>query len=150
MDSKPIVIDQLLGEDQRWTAGQAQADSAVDMWFDPRAGWQSSGGYRRIIVGPTLGQPPATVNPFRAIGPIESIHRVSRHNGACADLIYIDGDHEFGPALEDIRNALRFPDAVILGDDFAPDLPGVRAAVLQAAWESLEMLRVVGRCWRMR
>ena len=48
----------------------------------------------------------------------------------------------------DIDTCLRFG-CTIAGDDFAPDCPGVREAVIDAAWENRLGLRVSGRCWTL-
>lgn len=39
--------------------------------------------------------------------------------GISPDVIYIDADHHYEPAKEDISTALKlFPDAVLVGDDY--------------------------------
>ncbi len=81
MDTKPLVAEPLRGIDQRWNAPKEQAASVRDMWWDGRGGWSSSGGYRRIVQGPS--------NPFATVGAIESVHTFSQHNGARSWLIYI-------------------------------------------------------------
>ena len=98
-DTRPVIIQPLQGLDQRWSAGAPSASVAQDIWYDPRQGWQSAGGYKRIVKGPT--QEGATVNPFAGSGSIESIHHFSQHNGARRWTIYIDGQgrlYQFNPS----------------------------------------------------
>lgn len=97
-DSKPlVVINSLRGLDERWDppAGAGiTASVAEDLWWDARGGWQSAGGYKRIIRGPETippTSPPTYINPFASSGAIESIHWFSQHNGARRWLIYISG-----------------------------------------------------------
>ncbi len=60
-----------------------------------------------------------------------------------ADLVYIDGSHEYGDVFQDILlwsgRALR----VICGDDYSQDHPGVRQAVDQL----LPYANKSNRCW---
>jgi hypothetical protein len=106
-DSRPIVVPALRGLDERWNpprseGGGLTAAVATDLWFDPRGGWQSAGGYKRVIRGPEVQEAPGTyLNPFRNSGAIESIHWFSQHNGARRWLIYIDGGgnlYQFNPS----------------------------------------------------
>lgn len=95
-DSKPAtVVTALRGLDERWEppateAGGLSAVEATDLWWHPRGGWQSSGGYDRLIRGPSAGGGTYT-NPWASSGAIESIHSFSQHNGARRWIIYIDG-----------------------------------------------------------
>jgi hypothetical protein len=87
-ETRPIVINGLAGLDQRWNASAPTAKVAQDLWYEPRGALQSSGGYKRIIRGPS-DQQGGYVNPFEGVGPIESIHWFQQHNGAQRWLIYI-------------------------------------------------------------
>lgn len=74
--------------------------------------------------------------PLR-MASIEGMETV-RNLCAPVDLVYIDADHTYEAALEDIRTASRcFPNALISGDDW--QWPGVRQAVEQFARESGNM-----------
>lgn len=89
MEDRPIVISPLKGIDQRSISAAPSAGRVRDMWYDPRGFWSSSGGYRRMILGPV--NEGVTTNPFATVGAIESIHWFSQHNGARRWLIYVDG-----------------------------------------------------------
>lgn len=108
-DSRPIVIGPLAGVDQRWPAAAPSANRAIDLWYDPRGGWQSAGGYKRIVRGP-LGEG-VIVNPFANVGAIESIHYFSQNTGARRWIIYIDGAGnllQFNPS-EAARSTTPYP-----------------------------------------
>jgi hypothetical protein len=87
-DVRQIRIAPLSGVDERWTANAPSASVAQDLYYDPRQGFQSSGGYKRIIRGPS-DQEGGFRNPFEGVGPISSIHWMSQHNGARRWLIYV-------------------------------------------------------------
>lgn len=67
-------------------------------------------------------------------------------SGFRPDFVYIDGGHEYVEAAFDIHHALRFGVPVV-GDDFAPDWPGVVEAVLQCARDHRAHIAIDGRCW---
>lgn len=96
-DSKPIVVASTVrGLDERWDpSGSAgiSASIAQDLWYDPRGGWQTAGGYRRITRGPTVEG--SVVDPFSTLGPIESIHYFTQHNGSRRWLVYIDASNGY-------------------------------------------------------
>lgn len=89
-NTRPIQLPVLKGIDQRWTSRAPAANVVQDMYWDTRGAWASSGGYRRIILGPAA-EGGGNTNPFAASGAIESIHWFSQHTGARRWLIYIDG-----------------------------------------------------------
>lgn len=71
--------------------------------------------------------------------------------GLRADLIYIDGSHEYNEAYLDIcfYNRLLTPDGVIFGDDI--NLRGVFAAVIRYSTESNQLIdQVDGQFWILK
>ena len=66
------------------------------------------------------------------------------------DLVYVDGDHEMPVVAEDVFNALRFPGARVIGDDYDfREFPAVVGAVHAVALrqEPAREVRNNGRCW---
>ena len=70
--------------------------------------------------------------------------------GVKPDLVYVDGDHREDGAYADIAAVIRlWPKAVLCGDDYATENPGVMRAVERAGAESGRILWQSGRFWRL-
>lgn len=87
VESTPFSLGKAAGLDSRWQAAPNTAAIARGLFHDPRGGWRSCGGYRRILLG-QVNQQGAYVDPFTNIGKIWSLHRFSQHNGAKEWIIF--------------------------------------------------------------
>jgi len=145
-DSKPAtVVTALRGLDERWEppateAGGLSAVEATDLWWHPRGGWQSSGGYDRLIRGPSEGGGVYT-NPFAGRGALESVHFFPQHGLGRSFLIYIDGNgalYQFNPSTA-ARSASP--------GDVAKDRQGttITRTVVQTPWQRSQSVVVADR-----
>ena len=120
----------------------------VDTWLGAPIAWTSEpalkpqlrlhGGYpqlfytfaRNVVDAGLEG----TITPLPASS--DGGHAVLKHFGAEADLIYIDADHDYGPAKCDFEHylALLSPAGMMVGDDFGC-FPGVTRAGQEFAEE---------------
>lgn len=104
----------------------------VDTWLGAPIAWTTQpdlkpslrlhGGYpslfytfARNVVDAGLAD---TITPLPASS--DGGHTVLKHFGARAGLIYIDADHDYGPAKRDFEHYLELlaPDGIMIGDDF--------------------------------
>lgn len=81
VDTEPYTLGAAQGLDQRWKGKPGVAQTAQDLVWDPRGGWRTGPGYRRILKGQPAGGGGYT-NPFTALGQIWSLHRFAQSNGA--------------------------------------------------------------------
>lgn len=70
--------------------------------------------------------------------------------GLMPDLVYVDADHHYQPAKDDIVQSLtHFPDAIIVGDDYG-HYDSVRRAVTEAALQFNKVVHVdQNHCWAL-
>lgn len=97
VESQPYGLGQAMGLDSRWKGAPNTAAVASDLWYDPRGGWRTCGGYRRILLGQFNQQSGQYVNPFASTGKIWSLHRFSQHNGARQWLLFEADDGTSNP-----------------------------------------------------
>lgn len=81
IETRHVTLGQAGGLDERWKASSSSANVCNNLTWDPRGGWRTSSGFRRVLKGQPNGGGGVT-NPFTSIGTIWSIHRFSQHNGA--------------------------------------------------------------------
>lgn len=74
---------------------------------------------------------------------------ILRQTGFVADMVYIDGAHNYHDVIADCRNYFKLvrPGGVIFGDDFAAGHFGVVRAVAEFAEEIEQDLKFAGRKW---
>ena len=115
-----VCVDTWLGAPIAWTTEPAL-----------KASLKLSGGYPQLfrtfarnVVDAGLD---GTITPLPASS--DGGHTVLKHFGARADLVYIDADHDYGPARRDFENYLELltPHGIMVGDDFGC-FPGVTRA----------------------
>lgn len=75
------------------------------------------------------------------------LHQIFQKYHVEPDVVYVDADHHYKPALTDIRNTITFfPYAHIVGDDW--DYPDVQQAVREIAIEFKRHIHAQnGKCW---
>ena len=83
---KTVTIRQLSldGLDESWRQKSSAASTLNHVVYDPRKGWEGSGGYEHLFE--QTGS-----NPFTSGNEIQSIHWFSQHNGARQFLFWEDG-----------------------------------------------------------
>lgn len=86
-DTEHITLGAAAGLDQRWRAGENSAKQCKNLTWDPRGGWRTAGGYRRILRGQP-NQAGVYIDPFTNIGKIWSLHKFSQGNGARSFLLF--------------------------------------------------------------
>ena len=87
-----------------------------------------------------------TVVPLR-MSTLDGVQWLKERN-IVPDVIYIDADHHYEAALQDIRHSLlAFPGALCVGDDYG-NYEGVKNAVLECAREFKKTVHVdQNHCW---
>ena len=134
----------------------AAPDGVEVVAIDPHAG--NDRGPQQIVGAPEEGQGDHEVflANLRAAGVSDRVRHVRRPSGEALgdvddpiDLLYIDGAHRYGPALDDIRRwgARVAPGGTLLIHDSFSSI-GVTLALLTALFPSRE-LRYVGRARSM-
>jgi len=123
IDSKIICVDTWLGAEEFWTTLSNTEDR--NLMF--------KNGYPQIYyqflsnVVHTNNQHIITPLPL----PSSIAYKVLQYHNIKADLIYIDGSHEYQDVLTDIRNYLPILNdgGILFGDDYTNTWPGVVRAV---------------------
>ena len=130
-----ISIDTWLGDlvmwsDPRWAKGALHPDYGAPTDFACFAGAVKRSQARDLVV------------PLRL--PSHMAARLLYHRNVRADLIYVDGSHDYSNVLEDLEAftpLLQGPCGVLFGDDY--HIPNVRAAVDQWANRTRQQLRTI-------
>ena len=81
-----LVIRPLRGMGQRWVEPPSRAARVRDMRWNPRDGWQDSGGYRELTNDYDQGEGP--INSYANESQVTSMTWFAQHNGSVQWLIY--------------------------------------------------------------
>lgn len=94
MNTERYTLGPAKGLDQRWRGGASAAQTAQDLSWDPRGGWRTGPGYRRVLLGQEdQADPGSYVDPFDGLGIIWSLHAYSQGIGA-RQWILFEADNE--------------------------------------------------------
>ena len=133
-----ICIDTWLGAPEFWTWGLYEHDRGVSL--------KRKNGYPQVYY--TFLRNVVDNGHMNAIVPFpissNEATEVLKHYGITADIIYVDGSHEYEAVKNDINRywALLNTGGVMFGDDFTHAWPGVVQAVKEFS-EDVETLNVV-------
>lgn len=125
VDGEIVCIDTWLGAPIAWTSEP-----------DLKNSLRLRGGYPQLYYTFARNVSDAGVDDIITPLPAASdgAFRILDYYGARADLIYIDGDHDYAPCKRDFENFFQLlnQDGVLIGDDFGC-FPGVTRAAQEVA-----------------
>lgn len=141
LDGAVIAIDTWLGAYEHWLTGDWLSHLAFER------------GYPTIFQTFRANIVAANLQDYVVPMPLDSINagHVLRHHGMQADVIHIDGAHDYQAVLADLQQwwSLLRPGGVLIGDDYHPSgpvWPGVRQA-FNEFFQTDALENSGGKCW---